>query len=101
MSCFSETSLLQKAAQKKLLAIKLIDFREYGIGERKTVDDRPYGGGAGMLLRPEPVVAAIESLSPNERGPVIMLDARGPVFDGKKAKSLAKTSLLFASLWAV
>lgn len=56
-----ETSMLYKAKQKGLVEYEYIDLRQFGLGERKTVDDTPYGGGDGMLLRVEPLFAAIES----------------------------------------
>ncbi len=53
--------MLYKAKQKGLVEYEYIDLRQFGLGERKTVDDTPYGGGDGMLLRVEPLFAAIES----------------------------------------
>lgn len=55
-----ETSMLFKAKDKNIVSYKYVDLREYGLGPRKTVDDTPYGGGDGMLLRVEPLFAAIE-----------------------------------------
>ncbi len=52
-------SMLWKAQDKKLVEISYIDLRQFGLGKRQQVDDTPYGGGDGMLLKPEPVVAAI------------------------------------------
>lgn len=62
-----ETSMLYKAKQKGIVEYEYIDLRQFGLGERKTVDDTPYGGGDGMLLRVEPLFAAIESAK--ERDP--------------------------------
>ncbi len=56
-----ETSMLYKAKEKGIVEYKYIDLREYGLGPRKTVDDTPYGGGDGMLLKVEPIFAAIEA----------------------------------------
>lgn len=55
------TSMLWKAQEKKLVEISYINLREYGVGPRKQVDDTTYGGGDGMLLKPEPLFAAIEA----------------------------------------
>lgn len=55
-----ETSMLRKAMEEQYVQYQYIDLREYGIGPRNTVDDVPYGGGDGMLLKPEPLFAAIE-----------------------------------------
>ncbi len=56
-----ETSMLYKAKDKGLVSYEYIDLRQYGLGPRKTVDDTPYGGGDGMLLRVEPLFAAIRA----------------------------------------
>lgn len=56
-----ETSMLLKAKNRGIVDYKYIDLREYGLGSRNTVDDTPYGGGDGMLLRVEPLFAAIEA----------------------------------------
>lgn len=53
--------MLYKAKQKGIVDYEYIDLRQFGLGDRKTVDDTPYGGGDGMLLRVEPLFAAIES----------------------------------------
>lgn len=55
-----ETSMLFKAKDKNIVSYRYVDLRQYGLGPRKTVDDTPYGGGDGMLLRVEPLFAAIE-----------------------------------------
>lgn len=55
-------SMLWKAREKGLLEIELVNLRDFGIGPRKQVDDAPYGGGAGMVLKPEPIFAAIEKI---------------------------------------
>jgi len=86
-------SMLWKAQDKKLVEYELINLRDFGLGPRQTVDDTPYGGGDGMLLRPEPLVAAIEaakskasSLEPQ----VILMTPRGEKFTQAKAAQLAK-----------
>ncbi len=55
-------SILQRAADRDLLRVEIIDLRNYGLGKYKQVDDYPYGGGAGMVLMPEPLYNAIEDL---------------------------------------
>lgn len=55
-----ETSMLFKAKDKNIVSYRYADLRQYGLGPRKTVDDTPYGGGDGMLLRVEPLFAALE-----------------------------------------
>lgn len=69
--------------------IHVHDLREWGLGRHRSVDDTPYGGGAGMVMRPEPVAAAIDVL----RGPsttVILLDPAGEVFRQGRAAELAR-----------
>ncbi|OGL25942.1 tRNA (guanosine(37)-N1)-methyltransferase TrmD [Candidatus Saccharibacteria bacterium RIFCSPHIGHO2_12_FULL_49_19] len=91
------TSMLRKAQEKKLVDYGLINLRDYGIGPRKQVDDTPYGGGDGMVLRPEPLVVAIEdarSKVSNQESEVILLTPRGAVFTQADARELAKCSSL-------
>lgn len=88
-----DMSMLWKARDKGLASINLIDLREYGLGPRRTVDDTPYGGGDGMVLKPEPVVAAIEAAkaaSPNAR--VIALTPSGHRYHQAMAAELAQCS---------
>lgn len=84
-------SILKRAVEKNLLSFEYIDIREFGIGKHKIVDDTPYGGGAGMLLRVDVVHKAIEKArcktSCKER--IILLDAGGQTFSQKKAEHFA------------
>ncbi len=85
------SSMLWKAQDRKLVDISYIDLREFGIGKRRTVDDTPYGGGDGMLLKPEPVVAAIEQAKKNDPKALVLLPTpRGQVYKQSDAKKLAK-----------
>lgn len=86
-----DMSMLWKAQERGLVEIKLHDLRQFGLGARRTVDDTPYGGGDGMVLRPEPVVAAIEAAKlANPKAPVIVLSPRGRKYDQAAAERLAK-----------
>lgn len=83
-------SMLWKAQDKKLVEICYIDLREFGLGKRKQVDDTPYGGGDGMLLKPEPVVAAIELAKQNDPSAVVLLPTpRGNIYKQSDAKRFA------------
>jgi tRNA (guanine37-N1)-methyltransferase len=85
------TSMLWKAQDKKLVDFELINLRDFGIGPRQQVDDTPYGGGAGMVLKPEPIFAAVGSVqknSPDAR--VILTTPRGKTFTQHDAKELSK-----------
>lgn len=83
-------SMLHKAQGVGAVEFVQIPLRDYGLGPRKQVDDIPYGGGDGMVLRPEPVVAAIEhvkKLSPDAR--VLLPTPRGKLYKQSDAKRLA------------
>ncbi len=86
-------SMLWKAQDRKLVEINLIDLREFGDGPRKTVDDTPFGGGDGMLLKPEPVVAAIERAKEgNPDAKVIILSPQGQQYKQQVAQDLSGES---------
>lgn len=59
---YLDSSMLYKAQDRGILTVEYVNLRDFGLGPHKSVDDTPYGGGDGMLLRPEPVFAAIESV---------------------------------------
>lgn len=81
-------SLLGKAIAAGTVAVEVHDLREHGLGKHRSVDDAPYGGGAGMVLRPEPIFAAVEPLR-TEDSHVILLSPRGTVFRHAVAIRLA------------
>src|SRR5205814_2581557 len=86
-----ETSMLYKAKDKGIVEYVYINLRDFGLGPRKQVDDTPYGGGNGMLLKPEPVVAAIEQARQNDPDALVILPTpRGVLFKQSEAKTLAK-----------
>jgi tRNA (guanine37-N1)-methyltransferase len=73
------TSIPGRAAEDGLVEYRVLDLREYTHDRHRTVDDAPYGGGAGMVMKPEPYFEAVESLEP--KGPVVLLSPRGRRFD--------------------
>lgn len=83
------TSMLKKAQDKKLVEINFIDLRQFGLGPHKQVDDTPYGGGDGMLLKPEPVYSAVESLK-SKVSKVVLLTPQGKTYSQPMAKKLSK-----------
>ncbi len=86
-------SMLFKAQDKKLVIFELINLRDFGIGPRKQVDDTPYGGGDGMLLRADTVVPAIEAAkqkTKNKKQKTILLTPQGERFKQAKARELAE-----------
>jgi tRNA (guanine37-N1)-methyltransferase len=83
-----DTSVIGRARQRGLLEVTLHDLREHGLGKHRSVDDYPYGGGAGMVLRPEPLFAAVEPLK--EAGAVVvLLDPAGERLTDALARALA------------
>lgn len=86
-----KTSMLWKAHEQKLLETEVINLRDFGIGPRKQVDDTPYGGGAGMVLKPEPIFAAVESAKQKlPQAKVVLMTPRGMQFTQQVAKRLVK-----------
>lgn len=87
---YLNASMLWKAQQQGAVEFELINLRNFGIGPRKQVDDIPYGGGDGMVLRPEPIVAAIEHAKKQSPNALVMLPTpRGKVHKQSRAKKLA------------
>ena len=74
------TSLLGKAIEAGRIEVAVRDLREHGLGKHRSVDDEPYGGGAGMVMRPEPIFAAVEAVR-EEGSHVVLLSPRGTRFD--------------------
>ena len=73
-----ESSMMWKAQKESIVELSTINLRDYGIGPRKQVDDTPYGGGDGMLLKPEPLFAAVEAAKLNDSSArVVLMTPRG------------------------
>lgn len=86
------SSMLWKASNKKIVDYGLINLRDFGLGPRKTVDDVPYGGGDGMLLKPEPLFAAVKAAKKADpQARVILMTPRGKKLDQSLARRLAKS----------
>ncbi|HEV2994161.1 MAG TPA: tRNA (guanosine(37)-N1)-methyltransferase TrmD [Acidimicrobiia bacterium] len=85
-----DASLLEKARAAGRLDVRLHDPRDYTTDPHKSVDDTPFGGGAGMVLRPEPLFAAVEAVDPPR--PLYLLGPAGRRFDQATAHELAATS---------
>ncbi len=91
-------SMMWKAQKENAVSFKLINLRDYGIGPRKQVDDIPYGGGDGMLLKPEPLFAAIEAAKKEDpTAKVVLPTPRGGLWKQATAKdwSQLSTGLIF------
>jgi tRNA (guanine37-N1)-methyltransferase len=86
-------SILHKAAEKSAVQYNVVNFRDYADNKHHTVDDYPYGGGAGMVLKPQPIFDAVEALKAQTDGKnarVILLCPQGERYDQRKAEELAK-----------
>ena len=94
-------SMLRIAQEKKILSVEITNLRDFGLGRHRSVDDRPYGGGPGMVLRPEPLVEAVRSVRakvPDTPGRLLLMCPRGRRFDQAFARELAKEErLIFAA----
>jgi tRNA (guanine37-N1)-methyltransferase len=84
---FASQALLGKARRRGLLDIRAHDLRDHATGAHRSVDDTPYGGGAGMVLMAEPIFAAVEAVDPPR--PLLLLSASGDRFDQDFARRLA------------
>ncbi len=84
-------SILKKAAEHDAVEYNVVNFREYADNKHQTVDDYPYGGGAGMVLKPQPIFDAVEDLrsKANSEPRVILLCPQGERYTQKKAEELA------------
>lgn len=84
-------SIMRIAREKGLVDVVLVNLRDFAEDRRGTVDDRPFGGGAGMVLKPEPVVRAVESILGEERAetPLVLLTPQGEPFTQRTARGLA------------
>ncbi|WP_152656413.1 tRNA (guanosine(37)-N1)-methyltransferase TrmD [Oceanobacillus sp. CFH 90083] len=87
-----ENSILKKAADKGQFSYRLVDFRDYSTHKHKKVDDYPYGGGAGMVLTPQPVFDAVEAVKKERasRPRVVLMCPQGEPYTQKKAEELAQ-----------
>jgi len=90
MEPYLNASMLWKAKDRGIASYEFINLREFGLGPRKQVDDTPYGGGDGMLLKPEPLVAAIELAKSKCPDALVLLPTpRGELYKQSDAKKLA------------
>ena len=90
-------SVMWRAQDKGFLEINIVDLKKYGLDERKTVDDRPYGGGAGMLLRVDVIDNALKDLGvkpKTKNQKIIITDARGETYKQSKAYEYSKLKRL-------
>ncbi len=91
-----EHGVVARAREAGVVEIRVHDLRNWTHDRHRTVDDRPFGGGEGMLLKPEPVFAAVESIWPERAAgrKVVLLSAQGRLFDQEAARRLAACDAL-------
>lgn len=103
---YFNTSILKKAKEKKIIKIDIFNLRKFGLGKHKMADDKPYGGGVGMVLKPDPILKAVDriklrilkftgknsgdAVKKYGKIKIIILSASGKQFTNKLAKDLAK-----------
>ena len=92
---YLESSIIQRARERGLIDVRVHNIRDYTHDKHHTTDDTPYGGGGGMVMKPEPVFEAVESVLGPEAGyPIIMLTPQGRVFNQSIAQELAQNPRL-------
>lgn len=90
-----ESGIVGRAVEKRLIAINVHDLREYTSDRHRQVDDRPFGGGAGMVMKPEPLFRAVETISSRVPGALkLLLSPQGELFSQQTAARLARQSAL-------
>ncbi len=91
-------SIIKRAKEKKLVEINFVNIRDFGIGKHKVVDDKPFGGGTGMVMRVDVIDSAIQSVRDSkltkEHEQCVLLDARGKTFQQQTAQEFAQLSHL-------
>jgi tRNA (guanine37-N1)-methyltransferase len=86
-----DASIIKRAQDSGLVSISLHNIRDYAAGRHKVTDDTPYGGGGGMVMKPEPIFAAVEEIlqQPSDRPPVVLMTPQGRPFTHQVARELA------------
>jgi tRNA (guanine37-N1)-methyltransferase len=86
--CFLRESIIKRAVEKGVVGFSIVDIRDYSRDKHKKVDDYPFGGGTGMVLSPEPLFRALESLG--EMGRTVFLSPAGTLLNQRKVRELAR-----------
>ncbi len=85
-----EHGVIARAVERGLVELYAHDLRDHTRDRHRQVDDMPFGGGPGMVMKPEPVIEAVEAIRPHNRGPVILMEPWGERLDQKLAAELAR-----------
>jgi tRNA (guanine37-N1)-methyltransferase len=89
-----DLGIMKRAIERKLVSIGVHNIRDYTHDKHHTADDYPYGGGAGMVLKPEPIFEAVEAIEKKKDTPIILLSPQGRLFTQRVAQELANNSQL-------
>ncbi|MDP2662391.1 MAG: tRNA (guanosine(37)-N1)-methyltransferase TrmD [Dehalococcoidia bacterium] len=89
-----DESIVKRAIDRGLVEVAFHNIRDFSTDKHRTVDDAPYGGGPGMVMKPDPVFAAVESLALPEGTPVVLLGPQGRLFNQRIAEELASRERL-------
>lgn len=89
---YCSTSIIGRGVTAARISVQTYNPRDYCQDKYRKVDDTPYGGGVGMVLKPEPIFAALESIVRAENSPICLLSPQGKTFNQKKAEELASMS---------
>jgi tRNA (guanine37-N1)-methyltransferase len=89
-----DSGIIKRAIDQKLVSLGVHNIRDYTHDKHHTADDYPYGGGAGMVLKPEPIFEAVESIEREADVPVILLSPQGRLFSQQVAQELSRHSHL-------
>jgi len=96
IKAYLNESILRRAQEKGLLDVRVYNLRDFASGRHRKVDDYPFGGGAGMVLKPEPIFEAVESLKGDgEERRVVLLSPQGRVFTQSIAEEFSKSGQRF------
>ena len=89
-SSYCEESIPKRAIAKGLVRVKAHQLRDYSEDRHRKCDDKPYGGGPGMVMTPGPIFQAVQKIRGKKKWPIYLLDPHGKPFDQRKARKLAK-----------
>ncbi len=87
---YLEEGVFGRAVTNGLIHVRLTNIRDFAKGNHKTTDDRPYGGGEGMVMKPEPIYGALKSVDRSENGLVVLLSPQGKTFSQADAWELSR-----------
>ena len=93
------SGLYKKAMEKKIWSLEVINIRDYALDKHKTVDDTPFGGGSGMVMRPDVLANSLDKNILDKKEPIIYLSPKGKIFDQNFSKKISKKKYKY-HLWS-